>query len=172
MAFESHQDGLAEAGIKSVFTLARSGMAQCWLGGKYWSSAATLGKDCWNVAYKERIKNTPWKQLYGEKKDVSKFRQFGCRAWMHLKKERREKGKTAPRAVEVVNLGFASDLNTTRYTSAYKVLISATGQVMTTNQLDFDESFFPFRKEKLIKQLDEGDDEIDIYSRRWRRSRG
>jgi hypothetical protein len=33
---------------------------------------------------------------------------------------------------------------------------------MTTNQLDFDESFFPFRKEKLIKQLDEGDDEMDI----------
>ena len=77
---------------------------------------------------------------------------------MHLNKERREKGKTAPRAVEVVNLGFATDLNT----SAYKVFIRATGQVMTTNQLDFDESFFPFRKEELIKQLDEGDDEIDI----------
>jgi hypothetical protein len=66
---------------------------------------------------------------------------------MHLNKERREKGKTAPRAVEVVNLGFAKDLNT----SAYKVLIPATGQVMTTNQLDCDESFFPFRKEELIK---------------------
>ena len=35
-AFESHQDGLAEAGINSVFTLARSGMAQSGLGGKYW----------------------------------------------------------------------------------------------------------------------------------------
>jgi hypothetical protein len=52
----------------------------------------------------------------------------GCRVWreegcieiptLRLNKERREKGKTAPRAVEVVNLGFASDLNT----SAYKVL--------------------------------------------------
>ncbi len=50
--------------------------------------------------------------VYGEMKDVSKFRPFGCRAWMYLKKDRREKGKTAPRAVEVVNLGFASDLNT------------------------------------------------------------
>ncbi len=45
-AFESHQDGLAEAGIKSVFTLARSGMAQSGLGGKYWFCAATYGKDC------------------------------------------------------------------------------------------------------------------------------
>ncbi len=140
-AFESHQDGLAEAGIKSVFTLARSGMAQSGLRGKYWFCAATYGKDCQNVTCKERIKNTPWGLLYGGKKDVSKFRPFGFRAWMHLNKEQREKGKTAPRAVEVVNLGFATDLNT----SAYKVLIRATGQVMTTNQLDFDESFFPFR---------------------------
>jgi hypothetical protein len=34
MAFQSHQDGLAEAGIESVFTLARSEMAQSGLGGK------------------------------------------------------------------------------------------------------------------------------------------
>jgi hypothetical protein len=42
---------------------------------------------------------------------------------MFLNKERREKGKTAPRAVEAINLGFASNLNT----SAYKVLIEKTG---------------------------------------------
>ena len=157
-SYEPHQDGLAEGGVKSVFTLARSGMAQSGLGGKFWFCAATFGKDCRNVTYKERIKNTPWGLLYGEKKDVSKFRPFGCRAYMHLNKVRREKGKGAPRALEVVNLGFASDLNT----SAYKVLVPSTGQVITTNQLDFDENFFPYRKEELIKQLDEYDDEIDI----------
>ena len=156
-AHEPHQDGLAEAGVKSVFTLARSGMAQSGLGGKYWFCAATYGKDCRNVTYKERIKNTPWGLLYGEKKDVSKFRPFGCRAWMHLNKERREKGKTAPRAIEGVNLGFASDLNT----SAYKFLTS-TGQVLTSNQLDFDENFYPYRKEELIKHMDDGDNETDI----------
>ena len=77
---------------------------------------------------------------------------------MFLNKERREKGKTAPRAVEAINLGFASDLNT----SAYKVLIEKTGQILTSNQLEFDENFFPYRKEELISKLDEGDNEIDI----------
>jgi hypothetical protein len=67
-AFESHQDGLAEAGIKSVFTLVRSGMAQSGLGEKSWFCAATYGKDCQHVTYKERIKKTPWGILYGEKK--------------------------------------------------------------------------------------------------------
>ncbi len=67
---------------------------------------------CRNVTYKERIKNTSWGLLYGEKKDVSKFRPpvVGCRVWIHLNNDWRKKGKTAPRAVEVVNLSFASDL--------------------------------------------------------------
>jgi hypothetical protein len=51
-------------------------------------------------------------------------------------------GKTAPRAVEVVNLGFASDLNA----GAYKVLVKATGQILTSNQLGF-----TFRKEELVE---------------------
>ncbi len=37
----------------------------------------------------------------------------------------------------MVNLGFASDLNT----SAYKVpLIKASGQILTSNQLEFEEN--------------------------------
>jgi len=52
-AYEQHQDGLAESGIKSVLLLARSGMAESGLAGKYWFCAATCGKDCRNVTYKE-----------------------------------------------------------------------------------------------------------------------
>ena len=133
-------------------------MAESGLGGRFWFSAATCGKDCRNVTYKERIKSTPCGFLYGEKKDVSKFRPFGCRGYMWLNKERREKGKTAPRAIEVINLGFASDLNT----SAYKVYVEKTGQILTSNQLEFDEGLFPYRKEEMISRLDEGDSEIDI----------
>ncbi len=60
--------------------------------------------------------------------------------------------------MEMVTLSFASDLNT----STYKVLIPATGQVTTTNQLDFDENFFPYQKGELIMQSDEGDAKVDI----------
>jgi hypothetical protein len=38
----------------------------------------------------------------------------------------------------------------------------ATDKLLTTNQLVFDESFFPYRKENFIKQLDEADNAIDI----------
>ena len=48
---------------------------------------------------------------------------------MFLNKERHEKGKTAPKAIEVIDLGFASDLNT----NADKALIEKTGQILTSN---------------------------------------
>jgi hypothetical protein len=108
--------------------------------------------------YKHRIRNTPYGLLYGEKKDLSKCRPFGCRGYVHLSEARREKGKSALRAVKGVTLGFASDRNT----SAYKLYIPSTRQIIVTNQAVFDESLFPYRKEDLIKQLDEGDDELDI----------
>jgi hypothetical protein len=160
-AYEQHQDGLSESGVKSLFLLVRSAMAESGLAGKYWFCAANCAKDCRNAMYVDRIKNSPWGLMYGEKRDVSKFRPFGCRAWMFLNKDRREKGKTAPRAVEVVNLGFASDLNT----SSYKVLIKETGQILTSNQLEFDEGFFPYRKEELVAKLGDMDEEIDILYR-------
>ena len=145
-AYEPWQDVLAEASVKSVMMLAKCGMAGSGLGSPYWFCSATNGKDCRNVTYKNRIKNTPWGLLYNEKRDISKFKPFGCRCWMYLNKDRREKGKTAPRAVEAINLGFASNMNT----SAYKILIPSTGQVFASNQIVFDESVFPYRKEELM----------------------
>ena len=107
-AYEQHQDEISESAIKSFFLLARSAMAESGLAGKYWFCVANCAKDCRNTMYVERIKNTSLGLLYGEKRDVSKFRPFRCRTCTFLNKDRHEKGKTAPRAVEVVNLGFAT----------------------------------------------------------------
>ena len=65
---------------------------------------------------------------------------------MHLNKERREKGRHAPRAVEAINLGFATDLNT----SGYKFYIEGTQKVITSNQGRFDEGMHPYRNQDMI----------------------
>ena len=49
--------------------------------------------------------------MYGEKKDVSRFRAFGCRAWVYLDKQRREKGKHTPRAKEAIYVGFTDNMS-------------------------------------------------------------
>ncbi len=47
--------------------------------------------------------------MFGLKKDISKLRPFGCRAYMNLNKDHCEKGRHASKAVEAINLGFATD---------------------------------------------------------------
>jgi hypothetical protein len=51
---------------------------------------------------------------------------------MHLNKDRSGKGRHAPKAVEEVNLGFATDCNT----SGFKLYIEETGEILISNQVN------------------------------------
>ena len=62
---------------------------------------------------------------------------------MHLNKERRAKGRGAQREVEVINLGLATDCNT----SGYKLLIEETGKILISNQVRSDETLL-FKEEQ------------------------
>ena len=88
---EEWQNGATESTINSIMLVARTVMVDSSLGGRFWFKAATAGKDASNVTFKERIGMTPHQAMYGEKKDVSDFRAFGCRAWVYLDKQSREK---------------------------------------------------------------------------------
>ncbi len=68
-------------------------MAESGLAGRFWFKAALAGKDTRNVTYKQRLGQAPYSCMYGELKDVSRLRAFGCREWICLNAERREKGK-------------------------------------------------------------------------------
>ena len=143
-AYEQWQNGLAEASINSIMRLARTVMAESGLGGRFWFKAAEAGVDARNVTFKERLKETSWTRMYGEPKDVSRYRPFGCRAWVHLNSDRRDKGKHTPRAQEAIYLGFEPN------TSAWSFFIPEKQQLWTTNQAQFDEHSFPFRKTTII----------------------
>ena len=80
--------------------IARIVMVESGLGGQFWFRAATAGKDARNVTFKERIRvgMTPHQAMYGEKKDVSDYRAFGCRAYVYEDKQRRANRKHTPRA--------------------------------------------------------------------------
>ena len=63
--------------------------------------------------FKQRLGITSHDKIYGEKLEANilKFRPFGCRAYVHLNKYSQKPGKHTPRAVEAIQLGFASDCN-------------------------------------------------------------
>ena len=85
--------------------------------------------------------------MYGDVKDVSRFRAFGCRAWVHLKSERRENGKHTPRALEAIYLGFEPN------TSSWVFFIPERQTTLVTNQAKFDEHSFPFRRRSIVEKF-------------------
>ena len=122
-------------------------MAESGLGGRFCFKAAKAGKDTRNVTFKERIGRSPYQAMYGEKKDVSYFRAFGCRAWAYLDKRRREKGMHTPRAKEALYFGFTDNM------SARAFYIPEDRKIMESNQVKFFEHRFPFRNRKMVDQF-------------------
>jgi hypothetical protein len=155
---EQWQNGLPESAINSVMMLSRTIMVESGLGGRFWFKSACVGCQARNVTYKARIGTTPWKAMHGEKKDVSRFRAFGCRAWVHLNSERRDKGKHTARAIEAIHLGFEPN------TSAYSFFIPERNTLMSSNQAQFDETEFPFRNKEMIEKY-QSDQSTDILFR-------
>ena len=158
--YEQWQNGSAESSINSITLLGRTVMAESGLGGPLWFSATTHGVNCRNATFKKRIGTTPHEKIFGVKKDVSKFRPFGCRAYMHMNKDRREKGRHAPKAIEVIHLGFATDC----ITSGYKFLIEGTGKHLISNQAKFDEDFFPYRNRTMVDEHIDNLMKVDILT--------
>jgi hypothetical protein len=158
--YEQWQNGLAESSINSITMLGKTVMAESGLGGPFWFSAVTHGVNCRNATFKKRLGTTPHEKVFGVKKDVSKFRPFGCRAYMHMNKDRREKGRHAAKAIEVINLGLATDCNT----SGYKFLIEGTNKTVISNQGKFDERLFPYRNRKMVDEHIDDIMQLDILT--------
>jgi hypothetical protein len=82
---------------------------------------------------------------------------------MHLNKDRREKVGHAPKAVEAVNLGFATDCNT----SEYKLYIEETGKILISNQgyqVKFDENLYPSQNSYIVSQYLHDITVVDVMS--------
>jgi hypothetical protein len=120
-------------------------LGRVWLGWK----VLVLCRQPWKGLLKCHFQISSWFYtiytiIWNEKlqeKDVSNFRPVRCKAYVHLNKERREKGKHTSQAVEAIHLGFAFDCNV----SAYKFYISSSGKCIISNQAQFDEESFPDR---------------------------
>ena len=77
---------------------------------RFWHHMLVAAANASNVTYKKRIDTTPFRAAFGEKKDLSKIRTFGCKAVMYLEPVRRDGlGRFAYRGVEGINLGQAID---------------------------------------------------------------
>jgi hypothetical protein len=155
LAYEQWQNGLAEEAINSIMRFACTVMAESGLGGRFWFKVALTGKNACNFTYKQQLGQTPYSCIYGELKDVSRFRAFCCRAWVYLNAERREKCKHTARAQAAIYLGFEPNTNT------WTFFISERQTLWSTSQAQFDEHMFPFRRRSIVNKFQQ-DNSVDI----------
>jgi hypothetical protein len=161
--YEQWQDGQPETAIRTLSRLARSEIHQSGLYGKSWFSAMCDAKEATNSTYNAALGTTPWFSMYGEKRDLTKFRPFGCKAYAYNEPIRRDgPGKFVDRAIEGINLGFANDSGM----SAYKIFIPSQGTIRITNQVRFDETSYPMRKISRADSwhVEEDDAEFQVIS--------
>ena len=62
--------------------------------------------------------------------------------------------------MKVINPGLATDCNT----SGYKLLVEETGKILISNQVRFDETFFPRRNRQMIDDHLTNITEINVVS--------
>jgi hypothetical protein len=131
-----------ESAITSIMMISRNIMVESELGGRFWFKSAMTGCEARNVTHKERIGTTPWRLMRGEKKciPISSIRLQGNRT----KKE----GKTGNKSHE--QWGQSTLDSNNLKTSAYSFFIPEKNTIMSSNQAQFDETVFPFRKKKII----------------------
>jgi hypothetical protein len=81
MSYEPGQNGLAESFVGSMTMLGNTRMAESRLAGLFWFCATQNGVISRNVTFNQSFGTTPFEKVYGIKKDVSKFRPFGCQVY-------------------------------------------------------------------------------------------
>ena len=109
-AYEQWQDGQPETAIRTLTRLVRSIKTESGVNVRFWFHMMVTAANASNVTWKKILGTTPHRAAFGEKKDLSKLRAFGCRVIMYLEDVRREEpGGFADRGAEGINLGSAID---------------------------------------------------------------
>ena len=78
----------------------------------------------------------PYTLLYGKKPDLSYFRVWGCTAYVHIQKDKRNKGHS-PHSQKCVFIGYPPDYK------GWKCYNPVTKQILISNSVQFDERYFP-----------------------------
>ena len=122
-------------------------MAESGLGGRFGSKQQMPGRTPEMLPTRNALGCHRTKPCMVKRKMFRISGAFGCRAWVYLDKQRRQKGKHTPRATEAIYVEFTDNM------SAWTVYIPEDRKIMSTNQVKFSEHEFPFRNRKMIDQF-------------------
>lgn len=132
-AYTPQENGVAERANRTVMEMARLMLAESGLPNKYWGEAAMYAIHILNRTPTRTLNNdvTPVEAYTGNKPSVAHIRPFGCKAFVHVPDEKRQ--KLDMKSLECVLVGYSENKR------AYRLLHRPTGQIYESRDVVFDE---------------------------------
>ena len=138
------QNGVAERMNRTIQETARSMMYNAGQDKKFWAEAV-----CTAIIIRIRsptvaVDNmTPYECFYGSKPDVSHFKVFECKAYMHVPKENRKKWDSKTKKCIFVGYSITS--------KGYRLYDPVSRKICVSRDVLFDEDEFIQRKKEISK---------------------
>ncbi|MCO5563552.1 hypothetical protein L7F22_017197 [Adiantum nelumboides] len=128
------QNGVVERKNRTIMEMARAMLAHASLPRSYWAEACNTAVYIQNRSPTHALQYmTPFQAYYGRKPTVSHFRVFGCSAFVHIPKEKRQKLDFKSR--KLLFLGYSAE------SDAYRLYDPDTRTTTVSRDVVFDESF-------------------------------
>ena len=135
------QNGVAERMNRTIQETARSMMHNAGQDKKFWAEAVCTAVMIRNRSPAVSVDNmTPYECFYGSKPDVSHFKVFGCKAYMHVPKENRKKWDSKTKKCIFVGYSITS--------KGYRLYDPVSRKICVSRDVLFDEDQFIHRKKE------------------------
>ncbi|MCO5560951.1 hypothetical protein L7F22_014571 [Adiantum nelumboides] len=140
------QNGVVERKNRTIMEMARAMLAHASLPRSYWAKACNTAVYIQNRSPTHALQDmTPFQAYYGRKPTVSHFRVFGCSAFVHIPKEKRQKLDFKSR--KLLFLGYSAE------SDAYRLYDPDTRTTTVSRDVVFDESFITSAEEAAAQPI-------------------
>ena len=128
------QNGLAERMNQTIWSGVRALLHHSGMKNGFWVEALAIAVHVVNRSPRKLLEwRTPYEALTGRIPDVSHFRVFGCRAWVHNNKGKKLDAKSIP----MIFVGYESG------SKAYRLWDPKSHWIVISSDVQFNEEEFP-----------------------------
>ncbi|XP_055632911.1 uncharacterized protein LOC129773335 [Toxorhynchites rutilus septentrionalis] len=111
--YSPQQNGVAERRNRYIIEMCRCMLIDARMPARLWAEAAATTVYLQNYLPSRAVNSTPYEHWWGRKPDVSHLRVFGCKAFVHVPKEKRR--KLDDKGNEMTFVGYSSNHKAYRF---------------------------------------------------------
>lgn len=127
--YSPEQNGVAERKNRSLLEMSRCMLIDAGLDNKYWGEAVATANYLQNRLPTRTTAKTPYELWFSQIPDLTRIKQFGCEAYVHIPKEKRR--KLDEKAKKLIFTGYSEE------SKAYRLLDKSTNKIIISRDVVF-----------------------------------